>query len=147
MAHLTKTQRKRVEQMMVGVNEGLTQSATAKLAGVTAPALIALRLRLTGGAGWPPPRAELEALLALPVVDDQPSNLPDWRLQEREGYRGTRWAKSGVISEPRLPDEEIARRQDANIAARRAHEEHWLAVEQERYGLARRGRALSDMVA
>ncbi len=46
-----------------------------------------------------------------------------------------------------LSEVEICARRDANVTRHRAHEDHWLTIEAEKYALPQKARPISDMPA
>lgn len=86
-------------------------------------------------------------LIAGGTIDKQSATVMRGKI------RSARWGMADGYCRPdpmETPDARMAALQariDADQARRQAHVDHWLAEEQRRYGLPRRGRPLASMVA
>ena len=74
---------------------------------------------------------------------------PAARAAREEVRRTYRRADKGLTRQgsPAVDDAEIAARAAERQAERRAHEQKWLREEQRKYGLPRKGRPISEMIA
>lgn len=138
--YLLPPEAERVETLVRSVTADLSQGDMARLLGISQSALCQWLQRW--GLGWPVNRPQLEALSRMPVMS------ATTRERERRAEDGRK--ESAVffkVSSMRMAEDELEARRAQAQAERRARENYWLEQEQRKYGLPRRGRPLSGMVA
>lgn len=133
---LSETQAARLRGVLLALDLGLTMTRTAELMEITVGRLCTELGRLLGKSHWPPSRADLAALLALPVVPDEAAHAI---------ARARRAPLPDIAASPL--ERAIAEREARNVASHRARERHWLELERAKYGLPRCGLPLSGMAA
>lgn len=124
--YLTPLMRERLVQIRQHVQAGLPRHESAHVMNISQATMLSTLTRLFGESTWPP------------VIDMRLFDLPVH--EQPVPTNGGRASPSGAAEY-----EEIKDRVEKDQAARRAQREQWLKVEQDKYGLKRRGKPIDDM--
>jgi hypothetical protein len=125
---LTPMLRDRLERISAAATLNIKRDQCRVLMGLTESQMASTMFRLFGASTWPPVIDPL--LWTLPIEEVAPPT--------NGGRRKVEKAKD---------EDEIAQRVAADQARIRNNRERWLDIEQQKYGLKRRGTSIDDMPA